>query len=68
MAVILAICAIPHAIMVYTNRLPTALLSLHLTACVVVSIHAELRRQSWKRSQAHKNLVEIVAAADGTRR
>ena len=62
---LLAITAVPHAVSVYVQHLPAALLNLHLTAFIVVSIHAELRRQWWKRLQVQRDLAELVAAAEG---
>lgn len=63
-ALILIISALPHAITVYKHDLPMALLNLHLTAFIVVFLHAEQRRQWARRVKAQRDLVELVAAAD----
>ena len=65
---ILGIAAIPHAAAVYTHDLPTAILNLHLTVAIVVSIHAELRRQWWKRMKAQRDLNDLVSIASDPRR
>jgi len=64
---IIGIAAIPHAIAVYIQNSPMAILNLHLTACIIVSIHAELRRQWWKRVKAQRDLNELVSSIDGQR-
>jgi hypothetical protein len=64
---LLAFTALPHAFIVFDRHLPAALLNVHLTALIVLSIHAELRRQWWKRMKAQRDLMELVNQAGGPR-
>lgn len=63
-AIVLTVLAIPHAVVVYVQHLPGAIVTLHVCATVGLWLFAELRRQGWERAQVQGDLVELVAAAE----
>jgi hypothetical protein len=75
LVIALAISAVPHAVMVYTQHQPTAYLNLQGFAAVGLGIFAELRRQWAERQRdeaarqvTRSDLKEIVLAAEHARR
>lgn len=68
LAIILTVSAAPHAIAVYAQHLPTALLNFHLVTTAAMWPFAELRRQWAARVVTQSDLTEIALAAEHARR
>lgn len=62
LSIILAIAAPPHAIIVYGQHLPTALLNLHLFTVAVLVPFAELRRQWSVHTRGSDKLTRLVSS------
>lgn len=63
-AIGLAVLAVPHAMAVMSQRLPSAAFTLHAVAIAVLWVSAEFRRLEWRREQACEGLSELVTAVE----
>jgi hypothetical protein len=63
-AVGLAVLAVPHAVVVMSERLPGAWFTLHAATALGLFVYGELRRQEWVRAQACVGLSELVSAVE----